>query len=156
MCIICGKEFRGSANQKLCSKDCAHLRHKGFQRCPVCGNLFYNRVKKRCKGKRKSEAFDKRRMYCSEKCKRFAANVRKREKYKNDENYRNNVKRSIKKYNASEVGKDKLQANKLKRDRRIKNGSKIDYITLRQLFKRDNGICWLCGKKTPIPFGNYV
>lgn len=86
-------------------------------------------------------------MYCSEKCKRFAANVRKREKYKNDENYRNNVKRSIKKYNASEVGKDKLQANKLKRDNRIKNGSKIDYITLRQLFKRDNGICWLCGKK---------
>lgn len=148
-CIICGKEFQGPSNQKMCSKECSKIRHKGFQRCPECGELFYNHIIKHYKNKRDCRRFNKHRIFCSVKCQKKyhtrIANQKNKERYKNDEDYRNKVKGYIKRYNASTEGKDMLQANKLKRDHRIKNHSQVDSITLRELFKKDNGICWLCG-----------
>ena len=88
--------------------------------------------------------------YCSKQCRqKFLQEKRikkNKERYSNDEEYRKKIKNAQRKYNKSEKGKNILQANKLKRDKRIKDKNNLDNINLKELYNRDNGVCWICGK----------
>ena len=95
---------------------------------------------------------NKRRIYCSKLCAHKAEllknSERNRQRYADDEDYRNRVKQSNHNYAVSEKGKKVLQSYKLSRDKRIQNASSKDSdINLFDLFQRDKGICWLCGEK---------
>ena len=95
---------------------------------------------------------NKKRIYCSKMCAHKATllknSKRNRQRYADDEDYRNRVKQSNHNYAVSEKGKKVLQSYKLSRDKRIQNAaSKDSDINLFDLFQRDKGICWLCGEK---------
>ena len=145
-CIICGKIFETNTHAITCSPECRVKRKQGYQRCPVCGNIFSVRGIKWEYGRHKM----KKRKYCSKECAQKATRQRQRakskERYANDEEYRKKIREQQRKYNRTEKGKSILQANKLKRDKRIKNKEEIDDISLQDLYERDKGVCWLCGE----------
>lgn len=145
-CIICGKKFETNTRAIICSPECRALRKKGCQRCPVCGKIFSVRKVNWGNGEHKI----KKMKYCSKQCRqKFLQEKRikkNKERYSNDEEYRKKIKNAQRKYNKSEKGKNILQANKLKRDKRIKDKNNLDNINLKELYNRDNGVCWICGK----------
>ena len=141
-CIICGKVFETETHMITCSPECRAKRKKGYQRCPVCGQIFSVRGIKWGRGEHKM----KKRKYCSKECAEKAGQQRSKERYKSDEIYREKVREYQRKYNQTENGKSILQANKMKRDKRIKDRDNVDTISLRELYERDEGICWLCGE----------
>ena len=145
-CIICGKIFETKTHAIVCSPECKAKRKKGYQRRPVCGNLFS--VRKAGWGIDSHKM--KKRKYCSKQCSQKAARqkqqLKKKERYANDEEYRKKVREQQRKYSQTEKGKSILQANKLKRDRRIKNKEEVDSISLQELYERDKCVCWLCGE----------
>ena len=145
-CIICGKIFETNTHAITCSHECRIKRKEGYQRCPTCGKIFSVRSVNWGHGSYKL----KKRKYCSKQCCQKAAYQKQQEKnkrrYANDEEYRTKVREQQHKYNQTEKGKSILQANKLKRDKRIKDKENADTISLRKLYARDGGVCWLCGK----------
>ena len=141
-CIICGKTFETNINTITCSLECRIKRRQGYQRCPVCGNIFSVRGVKWGNGRHKM----KKKKYCSKECAKKAARRRSKERYKNDKAYREKIRGYQQKYNQTENGKNILQANKMKRDKRIKNKNNIDTISLQELYERDGGVCWLYGE----------
>lgn len=143
ICVVCGKEFEGQGSQKTCCSEHSNLLKHKEKICQCCGQIF--------NAKNKNGKFSKKRKYCSKKCadiiNQLQKNKRRRERYKDNENYRHKIKKNLGEYNRSEHGKQILQANKLSRDKRIKDNGKIDKdINLLSLFERDGGICWLCGE----------
>ena len=147
-CIVCNKEFKVQGSQLTCSNDCSKLLRKRIKICPICGVRFDGRVRK---GQRKGQMNTKQ-IYCSSNCAHkgllLRNNEHKKQRYANDEEYKNKVKEYYHKYVTSEHGKRVLQAHKLSRDERIQNSNEKDMdINLIDLFNRDNGVCWLCGEK---------
>lgn len=88
-CRICGKKFKGSGSEKYCSDGCkkkaiaiqkrAYYENELIEdaeviKCPVCGKEFRRGIK--------------RRVYCSDKCKRMAMTDRGKEEERAERNAR--------------------------------------------------------------------
>ena len=117
ICNYCGKSFDSIYSKKYCSKKCQHEAFKNYAK--------ENRIKKFisekkvCKycGKEFNTEYKKSRVYCSIECK-------------------NKMRNKL-----SELSKGK-RANLIKENGNINND-----ITLKKLYKRDKGICAICGEK---------
>lgn len=176
LCKECGKEYESRySTTKFCSDKCRRKyngKHKGHKRvCKQCNKVFYNYKERiycsmNCRRKfektKKEKELEKQEFehkqkgiiklvntlsniifitrkcvycgkefilkkyetghkYCSEECKKEGYKI---------------CRRSKKKY-------------RIDKDKRLSKNGKIDYsISIEQLYKRDKGICYLCGKKT--------
>lgn len=144
-CAICGKEFDTfNQSKKTCSDECSKELRRRRDKA---------RDQKRYKYKRRKRYSHTREEY--ENIRKANAEVRRIEK----EWYRaiHTVERECKicgslfycldTENKCTCSKEcSKKYGNLKRDKRIPKEQKIDTISLKRLYKRDNGICYLCGE----------
>lgn len=135
-CTICGLELV-MYQKKYCSKECQEIDKIKNYTCEYCGEKFQSATKKK---------------YCSDKCRRnkqFVSEVKKckycgelfKTQFKKSKIYCSNIcSRKMKKiYSKLSNGK---------RAELLKINGQIDSdITLRKLYKKENGICAICGGK---------
>lgn len=146
-CACCGHEFMSSKHHtKTCSDECAARWRCGIKLCLFCGKEFS--VMKDSRNRKRLI----RPVYCSKECREKAgiqrAVKKRREKYQNDPEYRAHVLELNARLNKLPKYKEIFARSKAKRDHRIKNAGRIDGdITLRGLFEREKGVCYLCGQK---------
>lgn len=165
-CVICGAVFKTTnPTKKTCSKTCSDVL-KGISKaseiyiqCAICGEIVATRNKsqKTCLNLECKEKYKKVRH--AERNKRNSENAKERAKQKR-QLYR--LAHTIEK-ECAECGTlfycldtenkctcsskcSRRYASK-KAEKRIPKEQRIDKITLKRLFKRDNGNCYLCGKK---------
>lgn len=143
ICVVCGNSFIAFGNTKTCCQEHSLLLRQKRKICSYCGQPFVAELK--------TGRFSKHKKFCSKDCAKKQAkkneNEARREKYATDENYRLTILTKHSEYSRSEQGKKVIQGHKLARDERIKNTTEVDsHINLKELYERDNGICWICGK----------
>ena len=161
ICVVCNKEFLGNWKSKYCSSNCRmkdYFRKKKIEKtksepikkCKNCGNVLpvernrnmvycsaqcrieHNYIQKRVNKNRekikictvcgKTFKYHANEKVCSEQCKKERKKLYKRElrkKYgRNDRHYK-----------------------------RFKNTKRDWTITLKKLYEKDNGVCYICGEK---------
>lgn len=132
-CKKCGNEIERAKTSirqsKCCCEKCKDIKKQEeereklrsffvgeYRKCNCCGKDFF--------------AYYKTSIYCSESCKRKAKKMRRKER---DPQYKQNQKR--------------FKREKGYIARAKKYGCEYEYgITIKSVFKRDNGICKICGK----------
>jgi predicted transcriptional regulator len=132
-CKKCGNEIERAKTSirrsKCCCEKCKDIKRQEeereklrslfvgeYRKCNCCGKDFF--------------AYHKTSIYCSESCKRKAKKMRRKER---DPQYKSNQKR--------------FKREKGYIARAKKYGCEYVYgITIKAVFKRDNGICKICGK----------
>lgn len=166
ICIVCGKPFNSFRESSVtCSVECSKQRQK--KRHYGC-KLEKHTIKCAICGKEVQSWWESQKTCLSEECKKEYSRERKRIR-----NEKSKEKKKIEKrfYNAIhtvereciECGAlfycldtesritcsskcSKRYANR-RADKRIPSDQRVDNITLKKLYKRDNGICYLCGTK---------
>lgn len=150
ICLGCGKEFETQFSRKVyCKKGCGkydmNMTHTGERECIICGKIFFtchnaktcgNIECKKAAKKLRSQNWAKPRpkliTYETRECKECG------EIFSIDKRL-NNV------YCSADC---RRKAENRKKDKRIPREQIVDTdISLKRLFKRDNGICWICGEK---------
>lgn len=162
-CIICGKEFDSfRESQKTCSHECSLIRNKirDNQRrriqkiqktCDICGKTFFTNHDSqmtcgsdKCKSEYRRIAHKKRNERAKANKKPRLITYEIRECVECGELFTIDDKRN----NKCCSKKCSKKRNNRRRDKRIPKAQIVDTdISLRKLFKRDNGICWICGEK---------
>ena len=140
-CLYCGKEFQETRERpnKFCSNRCS--------------GKYYGEIKReRCRSKREQKEQEKRKKKemiseLKQGIKELKARIKEIERYREcqccGKMFRSEKNRSY----CSE--KCSRRADNRRRDKRIYQNGKPDLsITLDKLYKRDKGICKLCGKPT--------
>lgn len=169
-CIVCEKEFETFREAvKTCSHECAEIYHQlGKQsyyppikkNCVICGNEFETRRPQQvtcgneeCKATHKKVSHSERNArYARMKPKRLVI-LEMRTCSECGEIFQvDSVKNN--KFCSEECRK---RFNNRKKDKRIPKEQTIDTdITLRRLFKRDKGVCWICGEQCSLDDWKYT
>lgn len=154
-CVICGKPFDTFRDAAVtCSQECAKVLHKGLSRnpliektCKICGKVYFSK--------------DARRVTCgSADCVRKNKTVNHKPPVKHmikivsrkcvvcgsrfDVDYRLSTKTCSKNCSLENARISQKRRNK-RHDKRISRDKRIDNITLKKLYRRDEGKCYLCG-----------
>lgn len=145
ICPGCGKEFETQFSRKLyCKKDCTGTQSVKNRKCVVCGqpfltihnaktcgNIECKKAAKKLRSQNWAKPKPKLIQYETRECKEcgelFSVNSRMSNAY---------------------CSKDcRRKAENRKNDKRIPKAQRVDNISLKRLYKRDNGICYICGGK---------
>lgn len=170
ICVVCGKpyeSFREASTtcSSACSKQRRQIRNKQEKytiKCAICGKevISDQKSQKTC---------------LSDECKKEYAREKRKKKYEREKekhaiekrfyNAIHTVERkciecgalfycldtesrlTCSKECSEQYGIKKKREDRRRRDKRIPKDRRIDRITIKKLFKRDNGICYLCGTK---------
>ena len=158
-CVVCGSKFDTFRDkQNTCCHECAELYHNEIRRksagekltknCEICGKTFitslsyqilcgsedckkaHNLITHRERNARHRDRKPKRKIVydlreCAECGEYFLVDRVMNDKYCSDE--------------------CRKTANNRRADKRIPKAQRIDRISLKRLYKRDSGICYLCG-----------
>lgn len=159
-CIICGKPFIAYDERRVtCSVECSEIRERNGKRygkerilynkiCPICNTEF--------------ETGNPTQVTClNDFCKKENKRIKQKERNMKNNGYRKPtplnkkecaycglefyVRGNSKQTCCSETCRRKR--DNLKKEKRIPKEQIIDIVPLKRLYKRDNGICYICGCK---------
>ncbi len=137
-CEYCGKSFIGYYSSKYCSQKCKYQASKirrGKRKCKKCNKYFF-------------PSFNEQK-YCSQQCGSEAAALTMKNKIEKKkciwcgDEFKNDWAHRYKKY-CSKKCSDAAWSRKY---RARKKNAFVEEVPFDYIFKRDNGICQICGKK---------
>lgn len=140
-CVVCGKEFETfNASQKTCSPECSKENRRRQKRNRV---RVYPHTREEINQLRKEQARQRAEVRTIEKAWYKALHTVERECAEcgalfyclDSENKKTCSPECSRRY------------GNRKRDKRIPKEQQVDRITLKKLYKRDEGICYLCGEE---------
>lgn len=164
-CKVCGKAYETYRDAVgTCSPECAIEWHKyrgrqeekSTRECPICGCLFTisgSSSQATC-GDRVCMAAYKKQRHEERNIKWQQKRIKRAKKEHDDERkciicgrsfmcYTNETKKTC----GHECSLILARMNRCRRDKRIPKEQRIDSISLKRLYERDKGICYICGKK---------
>ena len=153
VCIICGKTFSTRREAVLtCSSECSRIRHntngrkKQKKSCVICGKEYETSRKDRktCGSNECQKRLDLIR-YKRNKSPAIKSVPKKcvicGEEFKD---YPNGTAKTCSHECSKELEREKRREHA--HDKRVPKEQRVDRISLKKLYKRDNGICYICGK----------